>query len=123
MAIKSSRCTHVWFLLRTDTARRSLFIPVGLTFRTSGTQKHLWKDSSSLQDQFCPYILRISQQRIEQQTEFQSGRSGGICTDRAISEETTVDISVQECISDAAGDRPAGGIQKTVTLFPCEITT
>ena len=37
--------------------------------------------------------------------------------------ESAIDISVQECISDRAGDWPAGGIQKAMILFPCEIAT
>lgn len=36
---------------------------------------------------------------------------------------SAIDISVQECISDRTGDWPAGGIQKAMTLFPCEIAT
>lgn len=52
-----------------------------------------------------------------------SGSSGGICVHRAERAESAIDISVQECIADRAGDWPAGGIQKAMTLFPCEIAT
>lgn len=50
-------------------------------------------------------------------------RSGGICIRGAVGAESAIGISVQECIADRAGDWPAGGIQKAMTLFPCEIAT
>jgi len=54
-----------------------------------------------------------------------SGRSGGICIHRAVRMEGREcrGISVRECDSDQAGDWPAGGIHKAMTLFPCEIAT